>query len=59
MEVERALTQADKEAVFLIATHALPKWYGDKIKLGMTDAELTQALKPCLASLAAVAARIS
>ncbi len=39
-----ALSQADKEEVFRIATKALPKWYADTITIGMTDKELTEAL---------------
>lgn len=41
----RALTRADKEAVFSKATSALPKWFASQIALGMTDTELESALK--------------
>lgn len=44
----QSLTQAEKEAVFRSATGALTRWYGDEIKAGMTDVELTQALKVAL-----------
>lgn len=45
---KRALTRADKEDVFRIATRALPKWYAEGITKGMTDADLTAALEQVL-----------
>lgn len=45
---KRALTRADKEEAFRIATRVLTKWCGDGIAKGMTDAELTAALERVL-----------
>ena len=42
---ERLFTEADKTQVFKIATRRLPAVCGDKLKSGMTDAELEEALK--------------
>lgn len=44
----RRLTRGDKEEAFRIATRSLPRRYADEITRGMTDAELTQALKEVL-----------
>jgi hypothetical protein len=41
---ERALTQADTEEVFRVATKVLPEWYSQEIKDGMTDEALASAL---------------
>lgn len=45
---ERPLTAADKEHAFRRATSALVKWYGEQIKVGMTDDELAEALQTAL-----------
>ena len=42
---QRAFTDADKTEVFMIATRRLPAVCGDKRTSGMTDEELTEALK--------------
>ena len=42
---QRAFTDADKTKVFRIATRRLPAVCGDKRTSGMTDEELTEALK--------------
>jgi len=45
---DRPLTKADREWIFRRATAALPRKYGAAIKEGMTDAQLTVALKNIL-----------
>lgn len=42
------LSNADKEEVFRVATKVLPTWYGDAIKSGMSEPELTSALESVL-----------
>lgn len=45
---DRPLTKADREWIFRRATAALPRKYGVAIKEGMTDAQLSAALKDIL-----------
>jgi len=45
---KRALSEADKEEAFRIATRSLPMRYEVQITKGMTDAELTAALEQVL-----------
>ena len=45
---ERALSQAEKEDVFRIATRSFAKHHAEQIKDGMTDEEFAQALTRCL-----------
>ena len=45
---ERLLTEADKEAVFRVATVSLPCRYADDFAKGMTDDQLANALRSVL-----------
>ena len=45
---DRPLTKADREWIFRRATASLPRKYGAAIEEGMTDAQLTDALKDIL-----------
>lgn len=46
--IARPLTEADKLEVFRRATRALPRWYPDAVRRGMTDADLAEALEKVL-----------
>ena len=45
---DRSLTEADKVMIFKLATASLPRRYGNAIKSGMSDEEVSNALQSVL-----------
>ena len=45
---DRPLSEADRVMIFKLATASLPKRYGEAIKTGMSDEELSNALQSVL-----------
>ena len=46
--IDRPLTEADKVMIFKLATASLPRRYGETIKSGMSDEDLSNALQSVL-----------
>ena len=42
------LTYVERAEIFRLATSSLVHWYGDRLAVGMTDAELEEALRTVL-----------
>ncbi len=45
---EKPLTEAEKELIFKLATASLPRRYSEKIKIGMSNEDLSNALQEVL-----------